>query len=459
VLRGMLDEAREGLLALDEHGTILEANMTAALLLGHERSRLIGKPFAARIALVDRRRFRAALGTLGPGPPATLELGLLEVEPRVRISLRALPRTSPRVVAVALTAETPIRVDIVQPAARRRVEHFFLRFPSAVVALREDQRVAFANGRARTMLGPPAVRTGALFGEGLPGELRALARRLVTVPVPLGPHVVELRDGRTLRVTGLPLAGDEPAVLLAEDVSEQQRHSRVMREFLRNAAHQLRTPLTAISAAVETLQAGAKERPLERDLFLGHIETHADRLARLARGLLLLARAESGEVVPLDHVAMQPLIEELIRDVEPRDAVALRVECEPLVAAIAAPSLLREVLAALLENAVRYTNEGEISVSAARRNGQVVVAVADSGPGILPEFTDRLFDPFFRVAPTGEGYGLGLAIAAQAVRAMHGEIDVASTPGEGTQFEVRLPAAPPEQAPGDCAGETGTGAP
>jgi signal transduction histidine kinase len=71
----------------------------------------------------------------------------------------------------------------------------------------------------------------------------------------------------------------------------------------------------------------------------------------------------------------------------------------------------------------------------------VAVSVSDSGPGILPEFHDRIFEPFFRIAPNGEGYGLGLAIAARAVRAMHGQIGVSSTPGQGTVFTVTLPAA------------------
>jgi signal transduction histidine kinase len=80
-------------------------------------------------------------------------------------------------------------------------------------------------------------------------------------------------------------------------------------------------------------------------------------------------------------------------------------------------------------------------VTATQSDGTVAVSVADTGPGVLPEFRDRLFEPFFRLTPAGEGYGLGLAIAAKAVAAMRGEIDVSSSPGAGTTFTVRLPAA------------------
>jgi signal transduction histidine kinase len=436
----VLDEAHEGLLALDRNGTILEANATAGVLLRHEQRRLIGKPLAARIALADRRLFRTALASLEPGEVKTLDLRLDEMHSEVQLSLRVLPRTAGSVVAVTISSEHPVQIDALQPRPTRRIEYFVLRFPYAVVALRSDLHVAFANGRARALLGRDAVRAGSVFGEHVPPELCDIARRLVTVPSPLSARTVELADGRTLRVSGLALTENEPAVLLIEDVTEQQRQSRVMREFLRNAAHQLRTPLTAITAAIEMLQSGAKERPTDRDLFLGHIDAHARRLTRLARGLLLLARAQTGESLPLDHVELRPFLDGLVREVPRRGNVEVLVECDPQLAAIAAPDLLREALTALVENAVDHTSDGEVRLSADRHDGEVVLGVADSGPGILPEFKDRLFEPFFRVAPSGEGYGLGLAIAAEAVRAMHGTIDVSSAPGVGTVFRVRLPS-------------------
>jgi signal transduction histidine kinase len=440
VLRGLLDEAHEGLLALDETGTIVEANTTAAVLLGHRRHELIGKPLAARIALGDRRTFRAALASLEPGEARTLDVGLTATTAQVHVSLRMLTPTPQAVIAATISSHHPVRVDLPQPSATA-IEYLVARFPHAVVGIRSDLRVAFANGRAESLLGREAVRTDALFGDEVPRKLQELARKLVTSASPLSAHAVELADGRTLRVSGLALAEDEPAVLLIEDVSEQQRQSRVMHEFLRNAAHQLRTPLTAITAAVEMLQSGAKERPADRDLFLGHIETHARRLTRLARGLLLLARAQTGESLPVDNLELRPFLDGLVREVPRRGDVDVRVECDPQLAAIAAPDLLREALMALVENAVDHTSDGEVRLSANRGDGVVVLGVADSGPGILPEFSERLFEPFFRLAPSGEGYGLGLTIAAEAVRAMHGRIDVSSTPGVGTVFRVHLPAA------------------
>ena len=213
----------------------------------------------------------------------------------------------------------------------------------------------------------------------------------------------------------------------------------VMGEFLRNAAHQLRTPLAGITAAVETLQAGAKHHPADRDLFLSHIATHAERLTRLARGLLLLARAQAGERVPVDAVELRPLLDRLVANAEPPDGVDVRVDCPPGLAALAARDLLHEALAALVANAIAHT-DGEIRIGAAADGGGVTISVSDSGPGIPPEFHDRVFEPFFRLTPTGEGYGLGLSIAADSVKALGGTIDVSAATGRGTTFTVRLPS-------------------
>jgi two-component system, OmpR family, phosphate regulon sensor histidine kinase PhoR len=441
VLRGVLDEASEGLLALDAHGAIVEANATAAGMLGHDRKRLAGKPFVALVALADRREFRRCFGNLRPGAAETLKLRLLGRETPIHVRLRLLTAHAPQVVAVLLAEQAPLVAAPVHTHPPDRVEYFLLRFPYAVVALRPDLRVAFANGRARALLGRDAVRAGSAFGEGVTHDLLPLARRLTQVPAPLQGTDVQLGDGRSLRISGLAATGDEPAVMLIEDVTVTERTTRRMQEFLRNAAHQLRTPLAGIAAAVETLQAGAKENPEQRDRFLGHVETHADRLSRLARGLLTLARMEMGEPVMVEFVELAPLLDRLAGEAQPPGDVDVVARCPNGLAAIASPDLLREALASLLDNALQHTREGEVSLTAAQENGRVTLSVADAGPGILPEFLDRVFEPFFRLSPSGDGYGLGLAIAAQAVRAMRGEITVSSSVGEGTIFTVTLPSA------------------
>jgi two-component system phosphate regulon sensor histidine kinase PhoR len=230
--------------------------------------------------------------------------------------------------------------------------------------------------------------------------------------------------------------------MLFDDATEEIRHDEVTRDFLRNAAHQLRTPLTGIAAAVQVLQSGAKENAEDRDRFLAHIERHTMRLSRIARALLVLARAQGGETVRVELVELEPLLRELTAEARPAEGVTLEVACEPGIAALSDRDLLHEALAALIDNAVEHTQEGRIEVTAAEAGGRVTVEVRDTGRGILPEHRDRLFEPFYRPDASGQGFGLGLAIAAQAVEAMHGELvaDDGAADG-GARFAIRLPSA------------------
>src|SRR5262249_58428193 len=112
------------------------------------------------------------------------------------------------------------------------------------------------------------------------------------------------------------------ALLVVDALTEQQRRELAEREFVSNAAHELRTPLTTIIGAVEVLQAGAKENPAERDRFLGHIEREAGRLARLARAMLTLARAHSGQEQPrMEAVELAPLLRAVAGGVPPHAGV------------------------------------------------------------------------------------------------------------------------------------------
>jgi two-component system sensor histidine kinase VicK len=303
-----------------------------------------------------------------------------------------------------------------------------------VIGFGADGRVQFGNLRAQELVG---FERGAPLASDALGEFAA---RVLAAPDDTHTARIELADGHVLRTSGLGPRGAEPALLILEDVTAQERHDQIMREFVRNAAHQLRTPLTAIASAVQVLQAGAKEIPAERDRFLEHIEVHSERLIRIARGLLVLARAQSGEPLQLQPLELRPLLDELAAAAQPRRGVEISVDCEHSRTALAAPDLLQEALAALVENAVEYTETGAIRLSAHQEDGREVVSVTDTGTGVPPEQRERIFEPFYRSAAEGRGFGLGLTIAAEAVRAMNGEL-VVDDADDGARFTIRLPAA------------------
>jgi signal transduction histidine kinase len=440
----LLDDARDGLLALDERGVVLEANEAAAEILARPRTQIVGKPFAAIVVEDERRAFETALSHLQAEEPARLRLRLGQPARRTTALLRVIPRVTPRAVSLVLLDDPASSRSHEHRTARpsSQLDHFFLRLPQAVVAIRPDQKVAFANQRARTLLGTEAVRVGRPPGKNRLGiDLAAIAERLVRIPMPLASAEVETADRRAIRISGVAADRDEPAVILLEDVTAQHRRDQPMREFIRNAAHQLRTPLTSIASAVEVLESGAKESPADRDRFLEHIRRHTDRLIRLSRGLLVLAHAQNGVRPRLEFVEIQPLLESLAASAHPAAGVTIVTECPASLAALGERDLLHEALAAIVDNAVKYTRKGEISLTAWDGAGTVTISVADSGPGILAEDRSRIFDPFHGTGADSESFGLGLAIAAQAVETMDGEIRTTDSPSGGTTFAIRLPSA------------------
>ena len=232
-------------------------------------------------------------------------------------------------------------------------------------------------------------------------------------------------------------------LIVLDDLTEQERRELAEREFVSNAAHELRTPLTTIIGAVEVLQAGAKDDPVERDRFLGHIEREAARLARLARALLTLARAHAGQEQPRSEpIALRPLLQEVADDLRPTAGVAVEIECPPELQAVVNRDLLEQVLRNLAENAAKHTQEGRIVLRAYATGNTLRVEVEDTGIGMTSDTQRHVFDRFYRGQDRdAEGFGLGLAIVRQAVRSLDGRIELDSAPGKGTRVRIVLEQA------------------
>jgi two-component system, OmpR family, phosphate regulon sensor histidine kinase PhoR len=231
-------------------------------------------------------------------------------------------------------------------------------------------------------------------------------------------------------------------ICLVHDVTDRELRERAQRDFVTNAAHELQTPLTAIMAATEVLQSGAKDVPGERDRFLGHIEAECERLGRLVRALLVLARAQvAGETAPQTPVPLRPLLDDVALALRPAKGIEVRVSCPEGLAALGTPELLSQALANLGANAAKHTGSGWIRLGATRRNGRVAIEVADTGPGLPPGVEERVFERFFRGGRRDrEGFGLGLAIVHEAVAAMGGTVRIRSPRRGGTVATIELPA-------------------
>jgi signal transduction histidine kinase len=259
--------------------------------------------------------------------------------------------------------------------------------------------------------------------------------------------VVRPDDSRVeLEISSVPVRDRSGAIVAAvsffEDLASRRQRESAERQFVSNAAHELRTPLAAIVGAVEVLQSGAKDDPGAREQFLAHIEREAERLQRLVRALLTLARAQMGAEPPrLEVVQLLPILAEAVTMVVPTTA-HVEVDCDPRLAALANADLIERVVVNLLQNAVHHTTR-KVELRARQEDeGLVEIAVIDSGPGVSPDEREQIFERFFRAGRRdGEGFGLGLAIVGESVRALGGSIVVDSPAGGGTSIRVRLRGA------------------
>jgi signal transduction histidine kinase len=315
------------------------------------------------------------------------------------------------------------------------------RLPVGVVSVDQDLTVEYVNPAGRVFV--TAVREGALLPDPFEDfSLRKFASRLFTMTPPVR-QLVETRSGRLLELDGIAGDGHESALLLFQDLTASEQHRRAEREFAANAAHELRTPIAAITSALDVLKAGAKDTPADRDVFLGHIEQATARLARLVGTLLMLARVQTGEEQPsLSLVEVEPLLQDVAAELEPREGVEVHVECAREVAVLTDRELLRQAVWNLATNAVRHTVSGEIRFSGRDLGRMAEIEVSDTGSGIEAAERSRIFDRFFRAQRRADGgVGLGLPLTQEIARALGGSLTLDSEPGIGTRVRVHVPSA------------------
>jgi two-component system phosphate regulon sensor histidine kinase PhoR len=323
---------------------------------------------------------------------------------------------------------------------RRRLRRLLERLNEGVITVDRELRIESANAVARQMLGVRQLASG----NPLPDvwddlSLREYAASLIEDSREPPEERLHREGDHTYSVRGVPAGDLETAILILADVSVRERRERAEREFVTNAAHELRTPLASIISSIEVLQAGAKDVPEERDRFLGHIQRETDRLARFSRALLVLARVQTGQERPRPQlVRLCTLLEQVAESLPLVPSVEVQVECTPELVVLADPDLVEQIVLNLGSNAARYTQRGTIVLAAREEGESAVIEVRDSGSGVPPAVRERVFDRFFRGERDRAGFGLGLAIAAEAARALGGEVELDSE-RTGTTVRVTLP--------------------
>jgi signal transduction histidine kinase/HAMP domain-containing protein len=324
---------------------------------------------------------------------------------------------------------------------RDRLRMLLERLHEGVVTVDDELVVRFANAEARRMLGGRLAEGDPLPDPWPTFSLREFASRLFDSDGSLVQAHVRPDEERAVAVVGIPTQPEtEDVLIVLDDLTEEERRELAEREFVTNAAHELRTPLTTIIGAVEVLQTGAKDDDAERDRFLAHIAREAERLARLARALLTLARANAGFERPrAELVDVGELLHDIQADVRPAPDVEVQVEAATPLDALVNRDLLEQAVRNLADNAAKHTREGRIVLRAYAVGTTVRVEVEDTGVGMSADTQRHVFDRFYRGQDRdAEGFGLGLAIVRQAVRSLGGRVELDSAPGKGTLVRIEL---------------------
>ncbi len=243
------------------------------------------------------------------------------------------------------------------------------------------------------------------------------------------------------------------AVIVLNDVTDFRKLEMIRRDFVANVSHELKTPVTSIKGFVETLLDGAKDDPVDSERFLRIIAKQADRLHAIIEDLLALSKieqSEDSEELHLESSSLRPLLESAVTTCAATahdKEIEVVLDCPPqLTAKINAP-LLEQAVVNLLDNAIKYSEPCRaVRISAAARDQELIISVADQGPGIADEHLPRIFERFYRVDRARSrklgGTGLGLAIVKHIAQAHHGRVTVVSTVGHGTTFTLHLPLVP-----------------
>jgi two-component system, OmpR family, phosphate regulon sensor histidine kinase PhoR len=323
---------------------------------------------------------------------------------------------------------------------RDRLAAIFDGLTEAVIVAGEEGEVRFANPAAGRL-----VRNGQPAAALVPALRRAAERGSAEIPV------LSIED-RVYGVQARRVPAEHAVLLVVRDRTDELKREEAEREFVSNAAHELRNPLAGIMSGIEVLRGGAKDDPDTRDRFLARLADDAERMTRLTQSLLTLARVEAeGQHDPVQVVDVSLAAEEALAAVEAPEGVELVAGIETDLVAEGEPVLLRQVMIGLLTNACTNTPPpGTVTLRASRGDQRTVtIEVQDTGKGIPAEEQDRVFERFYRGSSTleGEGFGLGLSIAKRMVDVMGGEIGLQSKPGAGSTFWVRLRAAKPTPTP------------
>ncbi len=265
-------------------------------------------------------------------------------------------------------------------------------------------------------------------------------------------NIINISDS-IIRVSIAPFKNERyeiaGAIIVLQDVTEQENLDRMRKEFVANVSHELKTPLTTIKSYAETLYTGALDDRDAAMRFIHVIESESDRMTRLVKDLLMLSRLDyDREELNMKKIDIIKIVKDCIYKMEisakyKEQAISLHVT-NTIPAIVGDKDRIEQVIINIISNSIEYTPEkGKIDVKLAEDNEYICIKVIDNGIGIPKEDAKRLFERFYRVDKARSrmlgGTGLGLSIAKQIIEAHNGSINLKSSYGVGTEVTIKLP--------------------
>lgn len=308
----------------------------------------------------------------------------------------------------------------------------------------ETGRIIIANTAFQKIIGKENSLSGKFYWELI--REPNLAQMLADPNLPKTTSSAEIAIGsRIFLCHTSPVAATGQRVVIFHDITEIVQTERIKKDFVANVSHELRTPLTAIKGYVETIEETVDPDNLP---YLQTIKRHTERLITLVADLLTLSRVEDKTAI-LHQEDIEPAeliagIATIFRTPAEKKGLSLKTSIAPNLPVIKGDSLqLEQALINLVDNAIRYTEKGMVTITAERQSEQLAISVTDTGIGISEHHLPRIFERFYvvdrsRSRQTG-GTGLGLAIVKHIVNQHKGEIRVESSPGVGSKFTILLP--------------------
>ncbi|MFW6102508.1 MAG: ATP-binding protein [Chloroflexota bacterium] len=332
---------------------------------------------------------------------------------------------------------------------RTRLATILDNMTDAVIMIDSDGNISLANRAAEKLFEIKEVKNKPLIEAVRDHEVDALLKLCLRTGNTQATHYESSSSKRYLRAIAIPIVHDEShgVLLLFQDLTELRNLQTTRRELIGNISHEFRTPLAGIKAMVETLRNGAvDDKEAARD-FIARIDSEVDRLSQLVAELTELSRIEMGKAeLKKEPVKINKLVEEVIAQFSPqveRQKIAISQDfAADLPSVPADKDRVRHVVANLIHNAIKFTPAGgSITVTSRALEDSVIVNIADTGIGIPKEDLPRIFERFYKgdKARTGEGTGMGLAIAKHVVETHGGNIWVRSEEGKGSTFSFSLP--------------------